>query len=93
MMGDSIFQNLKSKLNIRGVVDLDQLSDVLLFLMDHVDKQEKVIADLDARLLGYVNLRTFGEKYEKIIRSLTQIESSIQSVQMAVTAKVDGGKT
>ncbi len=92
-MGDSIFQNLKSKLNIRGVVDLDQLSDVLLFLMDHVDKQEKVIADLDARLLGYVNLRTFGEKYEKIIRSLTQIESSIQSVQMAVTAKVDGGKT
>jgi hypothetical protein len=89
-MADSTFQNIKTKLNIRGMVDLDQLSDVLVSLMEHADKQNKVIADLEAKLLGYVNLRTFGEKYENIVRTLTQIESSIQSVQMATTATVEG---
>lgn len=91
-MAESNLQQSMPNLNIRGIVDLDQLSDVLYSLMKYVGHQDQIIADMEMKLLSYVHQRTFGEKIDKIVNSLTQIESNIQEVQVAVTARVNDTK-
>ncbi len=74
--------------NIRGIVDLDQLADILSNLVDHVNNQNNVIADLENKMSNYINYQVFEEKYRKLVTAITGLESQVHAIQSAATAKI-----
>ena len=55
--------NKTSKVNLRGLLRLDDVEDLLERLMDRVDLQEKAIEDLRAQTVNYANASRVTEGF------------------------------
>eukprot|EP01032_Pedospumella_encystans_P025732 gene25732-29070_t len=84
-MSDS---NLRSRLNIHGIVDLDQMAAILTSLVDQVDKQNKTIGDLQKSLSLYVTNQTFVDRVSKLESTVSDMCTRIDAIQEAATATV-----
>ncbi len=84
-MSDS---NLRSRLNIHGIVDLDQMAAILTSLVDQVDKQNKTIGELQKSLSLYVTNQTFVERVSKLESVVSDMGTRIDAIQEAATATV-----
>ena len=84
-MSDS---NLRSRLNIHGIVDLDQMAAILTSLVDQVDKQNKTIGDLQKSLSLYVTNQTFIDRVSKLESTVSDMCTRIDAIQEAATATV-----
>lgn len=80
--------NLRSRLNIHGIIDLDQMAAVLTSLVDQVDKQNKTIGDLQKSLSFYVTKDTFTERVSKLETVVAHACTRIDAIQEATTATV-----
>lgn len=78
--------SLKSKLNMHGIVDLDQMAAVLSALVDQVDKQNRVIGDLQRSLSLYVKNDMFVERISKLESVVATAITRIDAIQEAATA-------
>lgn len=84
-MSDS---NLRSRLNIHGIIDLDQMAAILTSLVDQVDKQNKTIGDLQKSLSLYVTNHTFVERISKLEGAVSDMCTRVEAIQEAATATV-----
>lgn len=84
-MSDS---NLRSRLNIHGIVDLDQMAAILTSLVDQVDKQNNTIGDLQKSLSLYVTNQTFVDRVSKLESTVSDMCTRIDAIQEAATATV-----
>jgi len=80
--------NLRSRLNIHGIIDLDQMAAVLTSLVDQVDKQNKTIGDLQKSLSLHVTKDTFTERVSKLEDVVAHACRRIDAIQEATTATV-----
>jgi hypothetical protein len=79
---------IRSRLNIRGVVDLDQLAVILSGLIDQVDRQNKVIAELQNSLSNYVTNQSFIERTTNLENVVAKALTRIDAIQEAATSTV-----
>ena len=84
-MADS---SLRSRLNMHGIVDLDQMAAVLTALVDQVDKQNKVIGDLQKSLSLYVRNDVFVERISKLEEVVASIEVNIDDLNDIFTERI-----
>lgn len=82
--------SLRSKLNIHGIVDLDQMAMVLTSLVEQVDRQNKTIIDLRDSLSNYVTKESFVERIGALEDNLKRAWSKIDAVHEATTATAMG---
>ena len=73
---------------MHGIVDLDQMAAVLTALVDQVDKQSKVIGDLQKSLSLYVKNDAFLDRVSRLEDVVTTAITKIDAVQEAATATV-----
>ncbi|KAJ1438781.1 hypothetical protein B484DRAFT_444391 [Ochromonadaceae sp. CCMP2298] len=85
MSGDA---SLKSKLNIHGIIDLDQMATVLTSLIEQVDRQNRVIGDLQKSLSQYTTRQTFMERIGNLESLLSKAHTRIEALHEATTATV-----
>jgi hypothetical protein len=82
--------DLRSKLNIHGIVDLDQMALVLTSLVEQVERQNHTIADLNNKFTLYVTKESFVERLESVENVLAGACTKIDAIQEAVTATAMG---
>ena len=82
--------NKSLNMNIRGIVDLDQLAGVLENLLVQVDHQNKVIFDLKSKLTEFVSIATFVERCDAITNKISKNEFKMEQILVAATAKYNG---
>lgn len=80
--------SLRSRLNIHGIIDLDQMAAVLTSLVDQVDRQNKTIGDLQKSLSLYVTTDTFTERVSKLEGIVSNACVRLDAIQEAATATV-----
>jgi hypothetical protein len=85
MSGDA---SLKSRLNIHGIIDLDQMASVLTSLIEQVDRQNRVIGDLQKSLSLYTTRQTFMERMGNVESLLSKASTRIDALHEATTATV-----
>lgn len=73
---------------MHGIVDLDQMAAVLTALVDQVDKQNKVIGDLQKSLSLYVRNDVFVERISKLEEVVATAITRVDAIQEAATACV-----
>lgn len=74
---------------IRGIVDFDKVSEILMYLVEQSETQSKVIGDLQRSLLSHVNNQHFSEKMESIMNGFEKLNSRLDAIQLAATATVE----
>lgn len=79
---------LKSKLNIHGLIDLDQMAALLTTLVSRIDQQDKVIADLQNNSNSYVNIEVFSDTLNELERSIKENNLRLDAVQLSATSRV-----
>jgi hypothetical protein len=77
-----------NRLNIRGIIDLDQMSAVISGLMDRLDKQELFIIDLQQKLETCTCNEKFYSQVHLLEESIYKTNDRLDAVQIASTAKV-----
>ena len=80
--------DLKSRLNIHGIIDLDQMAAVLTSLIEQVDRQNRVIGDLQKSLSLYVTNQSFIERVTNLENIVAKSNVKIDAIQEATTATV-----
>ena len=88
-MSDS---SLKSRLNIHGIIDLDQMAAVLTSLIEQVDRQNRVIGDLQQNMSLYVTKQSFIERISNLENVVAKSNLKIDAIQEASTATVQNRK-
>lgn len=77
---------------MHGIVDLDQMAAVLTALVDQVDKQNKVIGDLQKSLSLYVKNDVFVDRLNSLEGVVATAITRIDAIQEAATATVTNKK-
>ena len=76
------------KLNIRGVIDLDQIASILTNLIDQVDRQNVVIADLKSGISKCATQAMLEENMVSAYSSMDKLGEKVNKVYLASTAEV-----
>ena len=85
-----------SRVSLKGMIQLEQIEDLLTSLQDRIDSQERTIAAMQAsptNLTLYVQKTEVYEKISSINDNLTFINRRLEALEKAVVAKTDEGKT
>jgi transcription elongation GreA/GreB family factor len=80
------------KVNLRGMVQLDQMEDFLSHLLDRITQQDKIIESL-SKLLENAATKTASErKFKEIEAFLLKLSNRLDAVETASTAIVNGSR-
>jgi hypothetical protein len=79
---------MSRKLNIRGIIDLDQIATILTNLIDQVDRQNVVIADLKNALSKCATQSSLQENMMASYSSMEKISEKLHKVHLAATTEV-----
>ena len=88
-MSESSWRN---RLNIHGIIDLDQMAAVLTSLIEQIDRQNKVIMDLQKQMITFVSNQCFADKIQSLEQSLTKLSVKVDSIHEAATSSVANKK-
>lgn len=78
----------RSRLNIKGLLDLDQMSAVITGLIEQVDRQNTIINDLNERLNSFVEASEFAQRFSSLEGLVTKFSNKLDAVQQAATGIV-----
>jgi uncharacterized coiled-coil DUF342 family protein len=82
--------HLRNRLNIHGIVDLDQMALVLTSLVEQVDRQNKTITELRETFAHYVTKDAFAVRVDKLEENLRDACTKIEALHEATTATAMG---
>lgn len=74
--------------NVHGVINLDAVVSLLSGLMQHVEQQNKVIADLQFTMKTFVKSNLFNEKVTQLDNLITRLDNRCDTIQRAATSHV-----
>lgn len=74
--------------DIHGIINLDEISKLFMRMLQRLDQQDQTISQLQHALTAYTQINTFQDKIGKIEHALGQIDTKLQRVSNACTAKV-----
>jgi hypothetical protein len=75
-------------LNVRGIVDLDQIAKVITSLVDQVNRQNIVISDLKTALSQCVTHDVLEENIVLAYSNMNRLGERLDKVQEACTAEI-----
>ena len=78
--------DLRNRLNIHGIVDLDQMAAVLASLVEQLDRQNTEISELKKQLSSYVTYDCFNNRISALENIVTTANVKIDAIQEAATA-------
>ena len=81
---------METKLNLRGMIHLDQIEDLLSNLIDTVDRQQEDIKRLQSICDGFMTNQAADEKFQIVHRGMEDMTAKISHVHMATTARLEG---
>ena len=88
-MSESSWRN---RLNIHGIIDLDQMAAVLTSLIEQIDRQNKVIMDLQKQMITFVSNQYFADKIQSFEQSLSKLSVKADFIHEAATSSVSNKK-
>lgn len=78
--------DLRNRLNIHGIVDLDQMAAILASLVEQLDRQNTEISELKKQLSSYVTYDCFNNRISTLENIVTTANVKIDAIQEAATA-------
>jgi predicted component of type VI protein secretion system len=79
-------------LNIHGIINLDQLSQLFQQLISQIDKQNKKILELEETISNCVSKSEFETHLSKVETTLNQVEIKVGKLQIASTSVIHDKK-
>ena len=80
----------RDKLNIHGIIDLEQLAGTLSNLIDRLDQQNEVITNLQKRMGSLFTQKMFQENFVYVQDALSKIDARVETIATASSTKIDG---
>ena len=78
----------RSRLNIHGIIDLDQMAAVLTSLIEQIDHQNKIIVNIQKQMQSFVSNQNFIEQFHSLEQILSKLSVRVDSIQEAATSSV-----
>jgi len=78
----------RSRLNIHGIIDLDQMAAVLISLIEQIDHQNKIIINIQKQMQSFVSNQNFIEQFHSLEQILSKLSVRVDSIQEAATSSV-----
>ena len=78
----------RSRLNIHGIIDLDQMAAVLISLIEQIDHQNKIIINIQKQMQSFVSNQKFIEQFHSLEQILSKLSVRVDSIQEAATSSV-----
>jgi len=76
------------KVNLRGMLRLDDVEDLLANVLNKLHKQEVVIKELQSQLANRLDLNTAGDTFENIFEQTEMLRKRVTAVESASTVFV-----
>ena len=81
---------MEGKLNLRGMIHLDQIEDLLTNLVGTVDRQQTEIASLKLLCRSFVATQLSDENFRLVHTRIEDLASKLSQVHASATTKLEG---
>ena len=83
---------METKVNLRGMIHLDQVEDLLSNLVDTVNAQQKEIEGLKRLCENFLSSHIAEEKFRDADYKMKTLENRLHQVHMRSTSILDGNE-
>ena len=83
----------ESKIDLRRMIRLDQVEDLLSSMMEKIDQQEAAIHGLQQLCLSFAKQQSVDERNFDLYASVKKLSQEIKALQVAATARLGDDKT
>lgn len=80
-------------MNLRSMIRLDQVEDLLTNLIDRINRQDKIIESMHLAFATFAKQEEVNHRFSDIYDSVIQIGSKLNVVEVAATARLGDDKT
>lgn len=81
------------RINLQGLIRLDQVEDVLNRLMDRIDSQDVLIRQLYQQCETFQSRENAAQQAQILQDTCVHLQKQVDSVRICALAPVDEGKT